>query len=91
MGQLDNRVAIVTGGARSIGKTFSRALAAEGASVVIFDIADGTETGDQITAEAGVPALAITAIAPAMVGAANSIFLNPAVLQRHSPMGAMTV
>jgi len=39
MGRLDGRVAIVTGGARSIGAAFARGLAAEGAKVVIADIA----------------------------------------------------
>lgn len=59
MGQLDGRVAIVTGGAKSIGRVFCRALAAEGASIIIFDIVDGKPTADQIAKEYGVPTLAI--------------------------------
>jgi SDR family mycofactocin-dependent oxidoreductase len=39
MGQLDNRVALVTGGARGQGRTHAVALAAEGATVVVCDIA----------------------------------------------------
>ncbi|MFJ7294547.1 SDR family NAD(P)-dependent oxidoreductase [Streptomyces collinus] len=40
MGRLGERVAIVTGGAGDIGSAVARALAAEGASVVIADIKD---------------------------------------------------
>ena len=43
MGRLDNRAAIVTGGAKGIGRHYSLALAAEGARVMIADIADGAE------------------------------------------------
>ncbi|WP_027943789.1 mycofactocin-coupled SDR family oxidoreductase [Amycolatopsis taiwanensis] len=39
MGQLDGRVALVTGGARGQGRAHARALAAEGAHVVVCDIA----------------------------------------------------
>jgi SDR family mycofactocin-dependent oxidoreductase len=39
MGQLDGRVALVTGGARGQGRTHAQALAAEGATVVVCDIA----------------------------------------------------
>jgi len=38
MGQLDNKVAIVTGAGQGIGKAVSEALAAEGATVVVSDI-----------------------------------------------------
>ncbi len=38
MGRLDNRVAIVTGGARGLGKVFCMAMAEEGAKVVVADI-----------------------------------------------------
>ncbi|MBX6748355.1 MAG: mycofactocin-coupled SDR family oxidoreductase [Micromonosporaceae bacterium] len=40
MGQLDGRVALVTGGARGQGRSHALALAAEGAHVVVCDIAD---------------------------------------------------
>ena len=41
MGRLDGRVAIVTGGAKGIGRHYAQALAAEGARLMIADIADG--------------------------------------------------
>ena len=43
MGRLDGRVAIVTGGAKGIGVQYVRALAAEGARLMIADVADGKE------------------------------------------------
>src|ERR1700683_3506182 len=49
MGRLDGRVAIVTGGAKGIGRHYSLALAAEGARLMIADIADGGEVADTIT------------------------------------------
>src|SRR5207244_3820316 len=46
MGRLDGRVAIVTGGAKGIGVHYVRALAAEGARLMIADIADGKEVAE---------------------------------------------
>jgi 3-oxoacyl-[acyl-carrier protein] reductase len=40
MGMLDNKVAIVTGGANGLGKAYSLRMAEEGAKVVVADIAD---------------------------------------------------
>jgi hypothetical protein len=48
MGRLDGRVAIVTGGAKGIGRHYSLALAAEGARLMIADIADGAAVADAI-------------------------------------------
>jgi len=49
-GRLDGRVAIVTGGARGIGRHYSQALAAHGARVMIADIADGRPLADELNA-----------------------------------------
>lgn len=54
MGRLGERVAIVTGGAGDIGSAVARALAAEGASVVIADIRD--PEGTDLAAGLGGPA-----------------------------------
>lgn len=56
MGQLDAKVALVTGGAKSIGLEFAGALAAEGASVAIADIADGTAAATNLAEDHGVDA-----------------------------------
>jgi NAD(P)-dependent dehydrogenase (short-subunit alcohol dehydrogenase family) len=53
MARLAGRAAIVTGGARGIGAHYSRALAAEGARVMIADIADGAELADELAAKHG--------------------------------------
>ena len=53
MARLDGRVAIVTGGAKGIGRFYSRALAAEGARVMIADIADGSGLAAEIAATHG--------------------------------------
>lgn len=42
--QLVNKVAIVTGGGRGLGRAYSEALAKEGASVIVADIRDTTKT-----------------------------------------------
>src|SRR5215216_3164354 len=44
MGQLDGRVALVTGAARGMGRAFCVRLAEEGADVVALDIASQIET-----------------------------------------------
>jgi NAD(P)-dependent dehydrogenase (short-subunit alcohol dehydrogenase family) len=44
VGRLQDKIIIVTGGARGIGAAFSRSLAAEGANVVVADILDGGAT-----------------------------------------------
>ena len=43
MGMLDGQVVIVTGGAGGIGSAYCRGLAAEGASLVVADLVDGSE------------------------------------------------
>lgn len=58
MGRLDNRVAIVTGGAKGIGRHYSLALAAEGARVMIADIVDGADLAAEIAAKHGANSVA---------------------------------
>ena len=53
MGRLDSKVAIVTGGARNIGAVYAKALAAEGARVVIADVLDGSAAAEAISAAGG--------------------------------------
>ena len=50
---LSGQVAIVTGGARAIGRRISEALASRGATVEIFDLAPASETVDAIAAAGG--------------------------------------
>ena len=53
MARLEGRTAIVTGGAKGIGVHYSEALAAEGAQVMIADIADGSALAAEIAAKHG--------------------------------------
>ena len=48
MGRIDGKVAIVTGGAQGIGAVYAKALAAEGAKVVVADILDGAALAAEI-------------------------------------------
>ena len=58
MPRLAGRTAIVTGGAKGIGRHYSRALAAEGAQVMIADIADGKDVAQEIAAAHGANSVA---------------------------------
>ena len=60
MSRLDGKVAVVTGAAQGIGETYAKALAREGARVVVSDVADTSRAVDEIT-KAGGEAIANTA------------------------------
>jgi len=53
MDRLTGRSAIVTGGARGIGRHYSQALAAEGAAVMIADIEDGASLAEELAGKHG--------------------------------------
>jgi NAD(P)-dependent dehydrogenase (short-subunit alcohol dehydrogenase family) len=50
MGRVEGRVAIITGAAQGIGASYARALAKEGAKIVIADILDGEPLVKELTA-----------------------------------------
>jgi NAD(P)-dependent dehydrogenase (short-subunit alcohol dehydrogenase family) len=58
MGRLDGRVAIVTGGAKGIGRHYCHALAGEGARLMIADIADGKDAAAAIAKKHGANSVA---------------------------------
>src|SRR5450830_1686458 len=57
-GRLAGKTAIVTGGAKGIGRHYSQALAAEGARVMIADIADGKTLAEEIAGRHGADSVA---------------------------------
>jgi NAD(P)-dependent dehydrogenase (short-subunit alcohol dehydrogenase family) len=58
MARLDGRVAILTGGAKGIGRHYAQALAAEGARLMIADIADGKDVAAEIARDHGANSVA---------------------------------
>lgn len=48
MARLEGKICIVTGGAAGLGRSYCRAMAAEGAKVVVADIIDGQQLADEI-------------------------------------------
>src|SRR5664279_6133985 len=58
MARLSGKTAIVTGGAKGIGRHYSIALAAEGARIMIADIADGKELAEEIAGRHGANSVA---------------------------------
>ncbi len=58
MARLDGRVAILTGGAKGIGRYYAERLAGEGARVMIADIADGKDLAEVIAHKHGANSVA---------------------------------
>jgi NAD(P)-dependent dehydrogenase (short-subunit alcohol dehydrogenase family) len=58
MGRLDNRVALLTGGAKGIGRHYAQALAANGARLMLADVADGKDVAAGIAREHGANSVA---------------------------------
>jgi NAD(P)-dependent dehydrogenase (short-subunit alcohol dehydrogenase family) len=56
--RLDGRVALLTGGAKGIGRHYAQALAGEGARLMIADIADGAEIAETIAHQHGANSVA---------------------------------
>ena len=54
MGRLDNKVAVITGAAQGIGAMMAKALADEGAKVLVTDVQDTSKAVDAITSAGGV-------------------------------------
>lgn len=79
MGRLTGKTAIVTGAAQGIGRAYAESLAAEGAKVVVSDVADPSAAADAIKASEG-EAIGVTADVTsteslnAMVAAAENAF-----------------
>jgi 3-oxoacyl-[acyl-carrier protein] reductase len=63
VGQLDNKVAIVTGAARGLGRAYAEAMAREGAAVVACDINSCEETVAAIVADGGQAIAVVTDVA----------------------------
>jgi len=53
MARLSGRVAILTGGAKGIGRHYAGALAAQGARLMIADVADGREVAQELARKHG--------------------------------------
>jgi NAD(P)-dependent dehydrogenase (short-subunit alcohol dehydrogenase family) len=100
---LENKVAIVTGGAGGIGQVYARALAEEGAAVVIADLnAEGAEAAAEKLTNDGYKAIGVAVdvtdidSAKAMVEAAKAAFggvdilVNNAGIMSTLPKGKIT-
>src|SRR3954447_16339712 len=58
MAGLDGRVAILTGGAKGIGRFYAKALVGEGARVMVADIADGSDLVAELAQQHGANSIA---------------------------------
>src|ERR1700683_2872107 len=58
MGRLDNRVALLTGGAKGIGVHYAKKLAGEGARLMIADISDAKDLAAEVARQHGANSVA---------------------------------
>ena len=58
MARLDKRVALLTGGAKGIGRHYAKKLASEGARLMIADVADAKDLAEEIAREHGANSVA---------------------------------
>lgn len=85
MGRLQDKVVIITGGARGIGAAFSKAVAAEGAIVIVSDVRDGAGTVQEIEADRGRAAF----VACDVSSAQSTTDLVNEVVKRHGRIDAV--
>ena len=88
-GRLTGRVAVVTGAANGIGRAYAGRLAAEGASVAVLDIADGSGTVADIEAAGSKGAsFTVDVTAPDQVA---GVLVNNAGIYPNQPLDDMSI
>ncbi len=73
MARLDGRVAILTGGAKGIGRHYAGVLAAQGARLMIADVADGKKVAEELAREHGANSVASSVIDVSDEGAVKEL------------------
>jgi NAD(P)-dependent dehydrogenase (short-subunit alcohol dehydrogenase family) len=86
MARLDNRVALLTGGAKGIGRHYAQALAGEGARLMIADVADGSELAETIARQRGA-----NSVASAVADVSNEAAVKVLVAQTIERFGKIDI